>query len=193
MSKVVIESVTRTDFGKGAARKIRRDGWVPAVVYGGSEPEAHISLPGHDLMMALKRAGVVLEVQIDGATVNTAPRQVQKDPVRGFLEHVDLMVLTDSEVRERLVVGAAVAKAEKAAVEAELDRVTVVMAVRELLDEGVNVDTAIAQAIAAVQEEQVAAAAAAASAAAAEDAAAATAEADAAPSAEGGDSGSGSE
>jgi len=190
MSKVVIDAVPRTDFGKGAARKIRRDGWVPAVVYGGSAPEAHISVPGHDLMMALKRAGVVLEVQIDGATVNTAPRQVQKDPVRGFLEHVDLMVLTDKEVRERLVVGAAVAKAEKAAAQAELDKVTVVMAVRDLLDEGVEVDAAIAQAIAAVQEEQVAAAAAAAATAAAEDAAAATAEADAAPSAEGAGAGS---
>ncbi|NQU38134.1 MAG: 50S ribosomal protein L25 [Actinobacteria bacterium] len=175
MSKVVIESVARTDFGKGAARKIRRDGWIPAVVYGGSAPEAHISVPGHDLMMALKRAGVVLEVQIDGATVNTAPRQVQKDPVKGFLEHVDLIVLTDKEVRERLVVGAAVAKAEKAAVEADLDKVTVVMAVRELLDEGVEVDAAIAGAIEAVQEEQAAAAAAAIVAAAAEDAAAAVA------------------
>ncbi len=175
MSKVTIEAVPRTDFGKGAARKIRRDGWVPAVVYGGAEPEAHVSVPGHDLMMALKRAGVVLEVQVDGKPVNTAPRQVQKDPVKGFLEHVDLMVLTDKEVRERLVVGAAVAKAQKAAAEAELDTVTVVMAVRELLDEGVEADAAITQAIEAVQEEQAAAAPPASPPPAAEDAAAAAA------------------
>ncbi len=171
MAKVQIDAVARTDFGKGAARRIRRDGMVPAVVYGGSAPEAHISLPGHELMIALRSAGVVLEVQIDGNAVNTAPRQVQKDPVRGFLEHVDLMVLSDTEVRERLVVGAAVAKAEKVAVEEDLDKVTVVMAVRELLDEGVEPDDAIEQAVAAVREEIAAAAVASAAAAAAEEAA----------------------
>ncbi len=138
MSKVQIDAAPRTDFGKGAARKIRREGRVPAVVYGGEAAVQHVSLPGHDLMMALKTAQVILEVNVDGDALNTAPRQIQRDPVRGTLEHVDLIVLSAQEVRERLVVGAAVAKAEKVATEEELDTVTLVMAVRELLDEGLE-------------------------------------------------------
>lgn len=171
MAKVQLDSAARNNFGKGAARQLRREGRVPAVIYGGNREAAHISVPAHDLMMALKQIGVVLEVQVDGAAVNVAPRQVQKDPVRGDIEHVDLLVLSDREVRERLVVGAALAKAEKVAADEELDTVTVVTAVRELLDEGVEPDDAIDQAVAAIKEEQAAAASAAAAVAAAEDAA----------------------
>lgn len=175
MSKVQIDAAPRTDFGKGAARQLRRDGRVPAVVYGGDIEVQHVSLPGHDLMMALKRAQVILEVNVGGDALNVAPRQVQKDPVRGTLEHVDLVVLSAQEVRERLVVGAAVAKAEKVAAEEELDTVTLVMAVRELLDEGVETDDAITQAVENVREQMAAQAAAAAAAAAAEEAAEAAA------------------
>lgn len=170
MAKVQLESAPRNNFGKGAARQLRREGRVPAVVYGGNREAAHISVNGHDLMMALKQIGVVLEVQVDGAAVNVAPRQVQKDPVRGDLEHVDLLVLSDREVRERLVVGAALAKAEKVAADEELDVVTVVSAVRDLLDEGLEPDEAINKAIEDIREEQAAAAASAAATAAAEDA-----------------------
>lgn len=175
-----LPSEPRNEFGKGAARRLRRDGRVPAVVYGSDTPVAHISVPGHDLMMALKKAGVVLSVDVDGSAVNVAPRQVQKDPVSTHLEHVDLVVLSQKEVRERLVVGAAVAKAEERAAEEELDPVTVVVAVREFLDEGVETDEAIDQAIEKVREDIAAQAAAAAAAAAAEDAAAEAAEAEAA-------------
>lgn len=171
MSKVQIDAAPRTDFGKGAARKIRRDGRVPAVVYGSEIHVQHVSLPGHDLMMALKTAQVILEVNVDGNALNVAPRQIQRDPVRGNLEHVDLVVLSAQEVRERLVVGAAVAKAEKVAAEEELDTVTLVMAVRELLDEGLETDEAIEKAVENVREQMAAQAAAAAAAAAAEEAA----------------------
>ncbi len=170
MSKVQIDAAPRTEFGKGAARQIRRDGRVPAVVYGGGIEVQHVSLPGHDLMMALKTSQVILEVNVGGDALNVAPRQVQKDPIRGTLEHVDLIVLTAQEVRERLVVGAAVAKAEKVAAEEELDQVTLVMAVRELLDEGIEADEAIAKAVENVREQMVAQAAAAIQAAAAEEA-----------------------
>ncbi len=170
MSKVQIDAAPRTEFGKGAARQIRRDGRVPAVVYGGGIEVQHVSLPGHDLMMALKTSQVILEVNVGGDALNVAPRQVQKDPIRGTLEHVDLIVLTAQEVRERLVVGAAVAKAEKVAAAEELDQVTLVMAVRELLDEGIEADEAIAKAVENVREQMVAQAAAAIQAAAAEEA-----------------------
>jgi ribosomal protein L25 (general stress protein Ctc) len=63
-NKLVAE--TRTQFGKGAARKIRRDHKIPAVMYGhGAEP-VHITLPGHDTMMALKVANALLTIVIDG-------------------------------------------------------------------------------------------------------------------------------
>lgn len=180
MSKVQIDAAARTDFGKGAARKIRRAGRVPAVVYGGDIDVQHVSLPGHDLMMALKTSQVILEVNVDGDALNVAPRQIQRDPVRGTLEHVDLIVLSAQEVRERLVVGAAVARAEKVAAEEELDTVTLVMAVRELLDEGLETDEAIDKAVENVREQMAAQAAAAAAAAAVEEAA------EAAEAAEGG-------
>lgn len=170
MAKVILEAAPRTEFGKGASRRLRRDGRVPAVVYGTDFGPAHISVPGHDLMMALKHSGVVLEVEIAGQPVNVAPRQVQKDPVTRDLEHVDLLVLSQKEVRERLVVGAAIAKAEQVAAEEELDAVSVVNAVRELLDEGVDPDEAISRAIENVKEDLVTAAAAAAAAADAEEA-----------------------
>ncbi|MGB3041548.1 MAG: 50S ribosomal protein L25 [Candidatus Nanopelagicales bacterium] len=172
MSTVKIDAAIRSDFGKGAARQLRRHGRIPAVVYGGDIEVQHVSLPDHDLMMALKRAQVILEIDLDGKATNVAPRQVQKDPVRQVIEHVDLVVLSAQEVRERLVVGQAVAAAEARAAEEELDPVTVTIAMRELLDEGVEVDDAINQAVEQVKEELAAQAAAAAAAAAAEDAAA---------------------
>lgn len=187
MPKIEIDTAVRTDFGKGAARQLRRAGRVPAVVYGLDTAVAHVSLPGHDLMMALKTSQVILEVNVEGNALNVAPRQVQRDPVRGDIEHVDLIVLSAKEVRERLVVGAAVAKAEQVAAEEELDSVTVVMAVRELLDEGLEADEAIDKAIADIKAQQVEAAAAASAAAAAEDAADDAAEAAADDSAGTGD------
>ncbi|MGV1035959.1 MAG: 50S ribosomal protein L25 [Candidatus Nanopelagicales bacterium] len=192
MSTVKIDAAPRSDFGKGAARQLRRHGRIPAVVYGGDIEVHHVSLPDHDLMMALKRAQVILEIDLDGKTTNVAPRQVQKDPVRQVIEHVDLVVLSAQEVRERLVVGQAVAAAEARAAEEELDPVTVTIAMRELLDEGLDADEAINQAVEKVKEELAAQAAAAAAAAAAEDAAAAEADTGEEASAEAGSGDEGS-
>lgn len=93
MAEIKLTAAVRTDFGKGAARRIRRADQVPAVVYGhGAEP-VHVSLPGHDLMMALKNPGVVLSLDIEGRNEVVVPKQVQRDPLKGFLEHVDLLVV----------------------------------------------------------------------------------------------------
>ncbi len=192
MAQVSIDTNKRTDFGKGAARRLRRDGQVPAVVYGNKSEVRHVSVPGHDLMLALKKSQVILEIEVDGEKVAVAPRQVQRDPVRQIIEHVDLVVLSAAEVRERIVIGAAVAKAEAAATEAELEPFHVVEAMRELLDEGVEVDDAIEQAIAKVKEQLEAQAAAAAAAAAAEDAAAAAAAEESGDEGAEGESGGGS-
>ncbi|MEI6623102.1 MAG: 50S ribosomal protein L25 [Actinomycetes bacterium] len=171
MAKVQIDVQPRNDFGKGAARQLRRAGRVPAVVYGGDAPVEHVSLPAHDLFLALKKAEVILEISVSGTVLNVAPRQVQRDPVQQIVEHVDLVVLSGKEVRERLVVGAAVAKAEKVAIEEEIEPVTLVEAVRELLEEGMAPDEAIAKAVEDVKAALAEAAAASLAHAAAEDAA----------------------
>jgi large subunit ribosomal protein L25 len=99
MSETRLQAESRTEFGKGAARRIRRDAKVPAVLYGhGTEP-VHITLPGHDTMMALKHGGAnaLLTIEIDGSTQLALPRQVQRDPIKGFLEHVDLLLVRKGE------------------------------------------------------------------------------------------------
>jgi large subunit ribosomal protein L25 len=91
--EVRIAAEPRTEFGKGAARRIRRASKVPAVIYGhGTEPR-HISLPGHELMLALKTSNVLLTLDIDGTDELALPKDIQRDPIKGFLEHVDLVVV----------------------------------------------------------------------------------------------------
>ncbi|MCW2913239.1 MAG: ribosomal rRNA E-loop binding protein Ctc/L25/TL5 [Actinomycetia bacterium] len=98
MSEVRIAAEPRTEFGKGAARRTRRAGRVPAVLYGhGTDPQ-HISLPGHELMLALKTSNVLLRVQgLSGADELALPKDVQRDPVKGFLEHIDLLLVKSGE------------------------------------------------------------------------------------------------
>ncbi len=183
MPQISISARPRTDFGKGAARRLRASGDVPAVVYGPNTPTVAVSLPAHDLMMALKVSEVILKIDVDGAAVSVAPRQVQRDPVRGSVEHVDLLVLSAQQVRERLVVGKAVMAAETLAAAAELEVVAVVTALHELLDEGLDPEAAAQAAVERVQQQVAEQASAAAAVAAAEDAAAADAAAESGPSA----------
>lgn len=98
MSENKIAAVTRTEFGKGAARRTRRAGQVPAVLYGhGAEP-VHVSLPGHEVTLALRVANALLTLSIDGGKEQLAlPKQVQRNPVRGTIEHIDLVVVRRGE------------------------------------------------------------------------------------------------
>jgi large subunit ribosomal protein L25 len=94
VSEVRIQAEARTEFGKGAARRIRRDHRVPAVLYGHGNDPRHISLPGHELMLALKTANVLLHLSFaDGGEELALPKDIQRDPVRGLLEHVDLLLV----------------------------------------------------------------------------------------------------
>ncbi len=93
MSEVRLSAEPRTEFGKGAARRIRRDKKVPAVLYGHGTDPRHISLPGHELMLALKTANVLLTLEFDGGSELALPKDVQRDPIKGFLEHVDLVLV----------------------------------------------------------------------------------------------------
>ena len=87
----------RTDFGKGAARKIRRAGNIPAVMYGHGTAPVHISLPGHDTMMALKHTNALLTIVIDGGEQLALAKDVQRDPIKPVIEHVDLVVVNKGE------------------------------------------------------------------------------------------------
>jgi large subunit ribosomal protein L25 len=87
----------RTTFGKGVARKLRAAGKVPAVIYGhGTEPQ-HVSLPAHEVALLLRKANAILDLQIEGASQLALVKDVQKDPVRQIIEHVDLIVLRQGE------------------------------------------------------------------------------------------------
>lgn len=97
MPEVKIAAEVRNEFGKGAARRLRREDKVPAVIYGhGAEP-AHVALPGYDLMMALKTPNVLISLEVNGKSELVIPRAVQREAIRGFLVHVDLLTVKRGE------------------------------------------------------------------------------------------------
>jgi large subunit ribosomal protein L25 len=98
MSEVKLSAETRTEFGKGAARRIRRDNKVPGVLYGHGSDPLHLTLPGHDLLLALRTPNVLISLDIDGKSSELAiPKAVQRDAIKGFLEHVDLQLVKRGE------------------------------------------------------------------------------------------------
>jgi large subunit ribosomal protein L25 len=97
MAEVTINGVTRTEFGKGASRRARRDGMVPAVIYGHGEKPRHISLPVRELGTALKTSNVLLDIIIDGKNELTLPKAVVRDPLKSTLEHIDLLLVRRGE------------------------------------------------------------------------------------------------
>jgi large subunit ribosomal protein L25 len=92
-----ITAELRESFGKGAARKIRAQHKIPAVLYGhGTEPQ-HLTLPGHEVSLAIRKANAVLDLQIEGKSQLALVKDVQKDPVRQIIEHLDLIVVKRGE------------------------------------------------------------------------------------------------
>lgn len=94
MPEVHIAATPRTEFGKGPARRERRAGRVPAVLYGhGSQPR-HVSLPGHDVLLALRTANVLIRLDgLEGGSELALPKAVQRNPIKGTVEHVDLIIV----------------------------------------------------------------------------------------------------
>jgi large subunit ribosomal protein L25 len=92
-----ISAERRETFGKGAARKLRAAGRIPAVVYGHGTDPVHISLPGHDTALIIRRANAVLDLDIAGTSQLALVKDVQKDPVRQIIEHIDLLVVRSGE------------------------------------------------------------------------------------------------
>lgn len=99
MSTEKITAEARTEFGKGAARRIRRADKIPAVIYGHGNDPVHVTLPGHSTMMALKHGGAnaLLELSIDGKPQLALTKQVQIDPIKRHIEHVDFVAVTRGE------------------------------------------------------------------------------------------------
>lgn len=97
MSENKLVAEARTQFGKGAARKIRRDHKVPAVMYGHGSQPIHITLPGHDAMMALKHANALLTITLGDEEHLALAKDVQRDPIKPVIEHVDLVIVKKGE------------------------------------------------------------------------------------------------
>ena len=98
MPEVRIAAEPRTEFGKGAARRTRRAGKVPAVLYGHGQETRHVVLPGHELMLALKTPNVLIQLEgVPGVTGLALPKSVDRDPIRGFIEHADLILVRRGE------------------------------------------------------------------------------------------------
>jgi large subunit ribosomal protein L25 len=87
----------RTEFGKGAARRIRRADKVPAVIYGHGAAPLHVTLPGHETMLALKQSNALLQIVVDGKEQLALAKDVQRDVIRRFIEHVDFVTVKKGE------------------------------------------------------------------------------------------------
>jgi large subunit ribosomal protein L25 len=96
--EVRIAAQARTEFGKGPARRTRRDGRVPAVLYGHHSEPRHLTLPGHDVLLALRTANVLIRLEgLPGGAELALPKAVQRDPIKGYVEHVDLLLVRSGE------------------------------------------------------------------------------------------------
>ncbi|WDH78001.1 50S ribosomal protein L25/general stress protein Ctc [Microbacterium esteraromaticum] len=87
----------RTNFGKGFARRLRAEGKIPAVIYGHGTDPVHVALPGHQVSLIIRRANALLDLDIEGASQLVLVKDVQKDPVRQIIEHIDLLVVNKGE------------------------------------------------------------------------------------------------
>jgi large subunit ribosomal protein L25 len=95
-----ISAEIRTEFGKGAARRTRRAGMVPAVLYGHGEAPKHLSLPVREFATAIRHGGMtqVLTLDIsDGSQATALPKEIQRDPIRNTYEHADLLLVRRGE------------------------------------------------------------------------------------------------
>ena len=100
MSEVRISAEPRTEFGKGGARRTRRAGKVPAVLYGHGEKPKHIALPAREFAAAIRHGGTmqVFDIEVsDGTTALALAKAIQRDPIKDTFEHVDLLVVRRGE------------------------------------------------------------------------------------------------
>ncbi|ASN19471.1 50S ribosomal protein L25/general stress protein Ctc [Paenarthrobacter sp. YAF11_1] len=97
MSEQKLTAELRTEFGKGFARRARMAGQIPAVIYGhGAEP-IHINLPGRATTLAVRVSNALLAIDVDGEQHLTLVKDIQRDPVKQIIEHVDLQTVKAGE------------------------------------------------------------------------------------------------
>ncbi|WP_144797354.1 50S ribosomal protein L25/general stress protein Ctc [Microbacterium paludicola] len=92
-----VHAEVREQFGKGFARRLRAAGKIPAVIYGHGTDPVHVALPGHQVSLIIRRANALLELEVDGKDHLALVKDVQKDPVRQIIEHIDLLVVRKGE------------------------------------------------------------------------------------------------
>jgi large subunit ribosomal protein L25 len=97
VSEFKLAAEARTEFGKGAARRIRRANKIPAVLYGHGTDPVHITLPGHETMLAVRQTNALFSIDLDGKAQLAVAKDVQRDPVRNVIEHLDLLVVDRGE------------------------------------------------------------------------------------------------
>jgi large subunit ribosomal protein L25 len=96
--EVRIKAEQRTEFGKGPSRRIRQGGRVPAVLYGHHTDPKHLILPGHEVLMALRTPNVLIRLEgLPGGVQLALPKAIQRDPIKGWVEHVDLLTVRRGE------------------------------------------------------------------------------------------------
>ncbi len=97
---IALDATPRNTFGKGVARKLRAAGHTPVVAYGhGTEP-LHLSVETHPLSLIVRHANALIELNIEGKKQIVLVKDVQRDPVRQIIEHVDLVIINKGEVVE---------------------------------------------------------------------------------------------
>ncbi|MCF4119972.1 50S ribosomal protein L25/general stress protein Ctc [Antribacter sp. KLBMP9083] len=97
MSEIKLVAEARTEFGKGAARRIRREAKIPAVLYGHGTAPVHVALPGHETSLALRHSNALFSIELEGKGQLAIAKDVQRDPVRNVIEHIDLLVVRAGE------------------------------------------------------------------------------------------------
>ena len=98
MPEVAIAAEPRTEFGKGPARRTRALGKVPGILYGHGTDTRHVTLPGHDLMLALKTPNALIRLEgLPGGSQLALPKAIQRNPIKGFIEHVDFVLVRRGE------------------------------------------------------------------------------------------------
>jgi large subunit ribosomal protein L25 len=132
----------RTEFGKGSARRTRRAGRIPAVLYGHGQDVVHLSLPAREFAAALRNGGsnALLTVVLDGNEQLALTKAVQRDPLTRRHEHVDLVIVRRGEkVTVEVPVTVTGDAAPETLVNIELNTVSI-EALATAIPEGIEVD-----------------------------------------------------
>ncbi|WP_022873572.1 50S ribosomal protein L25/general stress protein Ctc [Nesterenkonia alba] len=95
--KLLIRAEVRTEFGKGAARRARRADKIPAVIYGHGDDPRHVLLPGHETALAVRNPNALITLDIEGDEQMVVPKDIQRDVIRGFVDHLDLLAVRKGE------------------------------------------------------------------------------------------------